>query len=600
MPSVTRKLGARVEIDGETEYKEAIKNLNAANQVLSTEMRKLQAEYKGNTESTEYLTKAGELLERELLAQQEKVETIRQRLAEVAKKDGEAATSTMQLQAALNRAETAEINLQHAIDENNAALAAQGNTMTGLGDTVDQLGEKFGIHLPDQLKTALNGVEGFSAGAVAAMAAAAAGVAALVAVFKELNEITLQVAADADEYLTQSAITSVPTELLQAWDYAAQFVDVSADTITGSMTKITRAMGDAAGGSEEAQKKFADLGVSITDADGQLRSAQEVFYDVVDALGEIDNQTERDAAAMALMGKSAQELNPLINAGSAALEEYAKQAQKVGYILSEDELKALGEVDDAYQEMQLTIDALKKQLAVDFAPASKAAMELFSDVVKKAGEFLERSGLIENLASMFTSLIDILETLGEFVSALPSVGQGLDGMNTVLKEVASTFALIADTIKAIVGLMPTMWGSGMLKQALGFDAKNGNYSNLQRINGTAATMEAQRNGYRGNGGEDMSGYGYDPSSGMYYDLTTGNYIFGHNATGNDNWRGGLTWVGENGPELVSLPTGSSIRNAQDSRMGGDTFYITIDAASVKEFNDIVEMAQSARVRQRMR
>ena len=340
--------------------------------------------------------------------------------------------------------------------------------------------------------------------------------------------------------------------------------------------------------------------MSITDADGQLRSAQEVFYDVVDALGEIDNQTERDAAAMALMGKSAQELNPLINAGSAALEEYAKQAQKVGYILSEDELKALGEVDDAYQEMQLTIDALKKQLAVDFAPASKAAMELFSDVVKKAGEFLERSGLIENLASMFTSLIDILETLGEFVSALPSVGQGLDGMNTVLKEVASTFALIADTIKAIVGLMPTMWGSGMLKQALGFDAKNGNYSNLQRINGTAATMEAQRNGYRGNGGEDMSGYGYDPSSGMYYDLTTGNYIFGHNATGNDNWRGGLTWVGENGPELVSLPTGSSIRNAQDSRMGGDTFYITIDAASVKEFNDIVEMAQSARVRQRMR
>ena len=87
----------------------------------------------------------------------------------------------------------------------------------------------------------------------------------------------------------------------------------------------------------------------------------------------------------------------------------------------------------------------------------------------------------------------------------------------------------------------------------------------------------------------------------YYEgVITGN-IYDRNATGNDNWRGGLTWVGEAGPELVSLPGGSQILNAQDSRgLGGDTFYISIDAKSVKEFNDIVEIAQSARVRGRMR
>jgi hypothetical protein len=87
-----------------------------------------------------------------------------------------------------------------------------------------------------------------------------------------------------------------------------------------------------------------------------------------------------------------------------------------------------------------------------------------------------------------------------------------------------------------------------------------------------------------------------------YDENYGAWIQkGYNATGNDNWRGGLTWVGEAGPELVSLPGGSQILNAQDSRsFGGDTFYITIDSASVREFNDIVEIAQSARVRRRMR
>lgn len=572
MPSVTRKLGARVEIDGEKEFKEAIKELNTGSATLRAEMQKLQAEYKGSTDSTEYLTKASDLLERELLQQKDKVDKLREAVQRSAEQFGEADARTQKYTQQLYKAEAEQANLQHELDNTNAALQNQGETMTGLGDTVDQLASKFGVTLPDGVKTSLNSVEGFSAGSVAAMAAAAAAVAALVAVFKELNDITIQVAADADEYLTQSAITSVPVEMLQAWDYAAQFVDVSADTITGSMTKITRAMGDAAGGSEEAQKKFTDLGVSITDADGQLRSAQDVFYDVIDALGEVENQTERDAAAMALMGKSAQELNPLINAGSAALEEYGAQAQEVGYILSEDELKALGEVDDAYQEMQLTIDALKKQLAVDFAPASKAAMELFSDVVKKAGEFLERSGLIENLASMFTSLIDILDSLGEFVSTLPGVEKGLDALNAALTVVAYTFAGIADTVKIIVGLLPSMWGSGMLKEGLGLGYSSGRANNIQRL-----TMSRQ-------------------GTLQQYD----DFYAGRNATGNDNWRGGLTWVGESGPELVSLPAGSSIRNAQDSRMGGDTFYITIDASSVKEFNDIVEMAQSARVRQRMR
>lgn len=74
----------------------------------------------------------------------------------------------------------------------------------------------------------------------------------------------------------------------------------------------------------------------------------------------------------------------------------------------------------------------------------------------------------------------------------------------------------------------------------------------------------------------------------------GNY--GRNAAGTDNWRGGLTWVGENGPELAELPAGTKIHNAQESqRMGGNVIYATvnIDAKNVKEFNDVVKIMMSA-------
>ena len=73
-----------------------------------------------------------------------------------------------------------------------------------------------------------------------------------------------------------------------------------------------------------------------------------------------------------------------------------------------------------------------------------------------------------------------------------------------------------------------------------------------------------------------------------------------NSTGTDNWRGGWTWVGENGPELMRLPQGSQIMTAQESRgYGGDIYNITIDAKSVKEFEDIIRIVQNQRRLRRM-
>ena len=85
----TRSVKARVALDGEAEYKQAISELNAGNRTLASEMKKLQAEFKGNTDSVEFLTKKGELLERQLLQQKDKVETLRQAVQNAAKEYGE-------------------------------------------------------------------------------------------------------------------------------------------------------------------------------------------------------------------------------------------------------------------------------------------------------------------------------------------------------------------------------------------------------------------------------------------------------------------------------------------------------------------------------
>ena len=572
MPSTKRTVGARVVLDGEKQYKEAISSVNKSMSVLSSEMRKLQAEYKGNSESTEFLTKKGDLLNRQLLTQKEKVEELRKAYENSVKQYGESANATKSWLTQLNNAEAAEFELTHAIEENDAALKGEDATMQGLGNTVQSLADKFGVQLPDGAKKALDGMGSFSAGTAAKMAIAAAAVAAVIKVVKELTDLTIQVAADMDNYLTESQVTGVATEMLQAWDYAAPLIDTDAETIKSAMVKITKAMGDSS-------EQFDALGVSVRDADGNMRSAEDVFYDVIDSLSEMAPGAERDAAAMELMGKSAQDLNPLINAGSEALKEYGDEAKQVGYILSSDQVKALGAVDDAYQTLQNTIEGVKRQVAADFAPAAQQAMELFASAVQKAGEWLERSGLIKNLASILGSVMSILEAIGKTIANMPGLGSALDAINTALKAVAYTAALVADSFNVIAGLLPRNWGSDMARTALGWNMDQGQMSNIQQLK-----------------------YGSGEYATSVYDQATGKWIGnGYNATGNDNWRGGLTWVGEAGPELVSLPSGSQILNAQDSRNAGSITIgtIVIDAKSVKEFNDIIEIVRSQEIYARM-
>lgn len=532
----TRTVKARVEVDGEQKYKQTMQELAKSNQVVNSELKKLQERYKGAEQSTEYLTKKGELLEEELTNQSAKVVLLRQRLQEAVEKYGEGSEEVKGWQIQLNNAEKEQYKLLNAIDENTEAMQDQGEELVSLGDSVDSVAEKLGIRLPKSAKDALNGMKGFSAGTVAAMAGAAAAVAALVKVMKELHDLTIQQAANADTLLTDSMITGLGTETLQTLQYAENLIDVSADTITGSLTKLTNAIYDANNGSDKLAATFDLLGVSTTNVDGSLRSAEEVFYDVIDSLGAVQNQTERDAIAMDLMGKSAQDLNPLILQGSKALRDLADEAEATGYVLDESQIKKLGEVDDAYQRTQLQIEATKKLLAVEFAPASKEAMEAFGEVVQKAGQMLVDTHIIENLSAIIQGVAGIVNAVTDFTGKIPGWLNPIQHLSDQLSILAYMAAGVADMINIIAGMNnPFSWGSGKVKTALGWNYESGQANNIQKVTMAYQGTLAQYNDYYGNAG------------------------------GTDNWRGGLTWVGEAGPELVALPQGSRIYNAQDSR-----------------------------------
>ena len=173
-----------------------------------------------------------------------------------------------------------------------------------LGDVVNGLTSKLGIQLPEGMKSSMNAMGSLDAQSLALAGGFAAVAAAIVKAEKAMISMTKESAAFADNIITLSMQTGQSTQQLQEFAYASELIDVSVDTLQGSLTKLTNNMQDTMNGTGNAKASFEALGVSVTNADGSMRNANDVFYETIDALGQVKNDTERDAMAMDIFGRS--------------------------------------------------------------------------------------------------------------------------------------------------------------------------------------------------------------------------------------------------------------------------------------------------------
>lgn len=651
----TPGINTKIKLDGEREYKAALAEINGGLKVLKSELNLASEQFRDNAGSVEALTKKNDILERSILTQQEKIEKLKESLQYSAREYGESSEKTNGWKVALNNAEAELSKMQRELDQNTDAIKKMtppldkvkkalaetkeqgGGVKTalanlkeefslntdyakGLGTALTDIAGKFGVQLPDGAAKAAEALNGINAGAALAVTGLGLLAAAIVKVEKQLISMTKESAAYADNILTLSLTTGQTTDQLQEFSYASELIDVSLDTLQGSLTKLTNNMQDTANGTGNAQAAFQQLGFSVTDADGHLRSANDVFYDAIDALGDVTNATERDALAMDIFGRSAQDLNPLIVQGADTLREYAQEAHDMGYVLDNDALAALGAVDDAYQRLQKTQEGVKNQLSEQFAPYLTEFYEKITRLIKDGGQALKDSGLVDAFGMILESVGDLIAPTNELAEdSVPKLTQAL-------RPLAEVMAGIADTIDFIRGLVAfnsnPIWsadkwkGLSQMGKAAGFGYSYGNGNHTQTLK--EKWMQTDTNYATG-----ANGYGEYFGNGKYYgnrdaylyalweeELNSGKPVGsfeawkmqkGYNASGTDFWRGGRTLLGENGPEEVVLPRGSRILTAQETRQsgGGDTYYVTIEARTVKEFNDIARIARNKRRTDRM-
>lgn len=613
MPNINTKFT----LSGEKEYKQAISEIGSGMKVLDSEMRKVSSAYAQNADSVEALNAKNDVLERKISTQAEKIEYLKAALQQSAEKYGEADKRTMQWQASLNNAEADLNNLNNQVDENKQKIADSGKEMGNLGDVVNGLTSKLGIQLPDGMKSSMNAMGSLDASSLALAGTFAAVAAAIVKVEKAMISMTKESASFADNIITLSMQTGQTTDQLQEFSYATELIDVSVDTLQGSLRKLTNNMQDAMNGTGNAKDAFDTLGVSVTNAvDGSMRSANDVFYETIDALGQVKNETERDAMSMDIFGRSAQDLNPLIIQGSRTLKAYADEAHNMGYVLDDEALSALGAVDDAYQRLQKTQEGVKNQLAVEFAPYLE---EFYGDVtsgIKYIGDVLQQSGLVDAFGML-------LETAGDIIAPMDTLSNDkVPALTRALRPLAELMAAIADAGDFVSGLLSLDFNK--VGTALGLNYGKGQMSNVQKLNTKWMQQDTNRataaNGYgsyfdtdTGKAYGNMESYanaqyealaraGDSSVLGKSQDLWVQEYLkkLRGNASGTDNWYGGFTRVNENGPERIYLPSGSRIQTASETRYtSGDTYNTTVYVDHVDDLDTILRIAKNARITARM-
>ena len=596
MPNINTKFT----LSGEKEYKQAISEIGSGMKVLDSEMRKVSSAYAQNADSVEALNAKNDVLERKISTQAEKIEYLKAALQQSAEKYGEADKRTMQWQTSLNNAEAELNNLNNQFDENKQKIADSSKEMGNLGDVVNGLTSKLGIQLPDGMKSSMNAMGSLDAQSLALAGGFAAVAAAIIKAEKAMISMTKESAAFADNIITLSMQTGQSTQQLQEFAYASELIDVSVDTLQGSLTKLTNNMQDTMNGTGNAKASFDELGVSVTNAvDGSMRSANDVFYETIDALGQVKNETERDAMAMDIFGRSAQDLNPLIIQGSKTLKAYADEAHNVGYVLDDEALSALGAVDDAYQRLQKTQEGVKNQLSAEFAPYLE---EFYGDVttmVKDGGKALKDSGIVDSFGMLLDTVGDILNPMSDLSNnRVPALTKALQPLAKVMALIADAAELIKGVVNISTGHIGEGWGQ--LTHALGFGYSSGNGNNYQNLlDSYTAQQWGQSAADLAKAYEDAVARG-DPSTiGITEDEWVRRYL-GGNAAGTDNWRGGWTRVNENGLERIFLPSGSRIQTASETRYtSGDTYNTTVYVDHVEDLDTILRIAKNARITARM-
>lgn len=616
-------IGASLQIDGEKEFRKAVADITKDQTVLNSEMKKTSAAFDDNAYSMEALTAKSAVYNKQIDAQKSKIDTLKAALANASTEYGETDSRTKEWTIKLNNAEAGlsklnselksnENNLtvmQGGLDKNGAAITNTTGETSKYHDILTKVSDMTGIKIPAGLET-------FAVGAAGAAAAVVIAFKAVEAMVVKVQSIIETASANMNELSAAAQKAQLEIQQYAALEYAADIIDINVEALTTGYAKIIKLISDVNDGNKTAIATFQELGISVRDmTTGELRDANDIFTDIVTALGNIENDTLRNATATDIFGKSAKDLFGIFEDGGVALAKSMDAAWDKGIAKSQAYYDNLSAIADETDSINAQLDVLKNNAAIAWKEITSSVEGFFN--MENWNEFL-RAFVPDWLNKIAIGMgVDVgYDPYGEaFGPPKPDDGGTGNGegdeeekpsrQNILdINESLNSFAAQNNADLAKVGESLTtaqQQAADNMSEAVRkaqIDADDSSSEAYQKImaqlkeieqveritaEATASAKEQQvRDAYMRENGE---GYMIIKETGQRIDVI-------------DSYASGTNYVPRTGK--YELHEGEKvIPKAQNNGSTGNVYNITIDAKNVQEFNDIVRIANGAKQSQRM-
>ena len=486
--------GLKIGLEGEKEFKSALKDINQSFKVLGSEMKLVSSQFDKNDNSVQALTARNTVLNKEISAQKEKIETLRAALKNASESFGENDKRTQSWQIQLNNAEAALNDMERELRDNEKALDSMGDEFNDaekqadeFGDEVkdtgkdaDDAGNKF-----EKLGGVLKGVGAAIGAAMTAIGTAAA------AAGKKLYDMANDVAAVGDNIDKMSQRLGLSREAYQEWEYVLSQSGVEIDSVQVGMKTLTNTIDDAKNGTDKAIEKFTRLG--ITQADLANKSREDIFAMTVAGLQNMSDETEKAALANDMFGRSGQEMIPLLNQTAESTQELLDKAHEMGMVMSDEAITAAVDYTDAMDTLKRTFSGVKNNIVSDLLPGFTKVLEGLSGLMvgtEGAAEQIQEGAkeIVEALSEVLPGVIDVVlnlimavaEIAPEIIVALiTGITENLDGLIEIAASIISTL------LTALIEALPQL-AKGAFQLVL--TLVNGIVENLPLITETAAQV----------------------------------------------------------------------------------------------------------------
>ena len=268
---------------------------------------------------------------------------------------------------------------------------------------------------------------------------------AFVGVVNLLDKVT----SKGDQLAKTSERLGFTVEELQKFEYVADLAGVSSENFVKGMKKLSEASVEAVGGTESQVKAFRALGISVKNADGSIKSSQELLLAMADRFAESGKRelsaSQKIYAAQKLLGKSGADMITVLNQGSEAIKAQMDELVSLG-IIDKKQAEESALYRDEVGKLNRAINHLSISVASDLFGPMTESVKYLTDYLKN-----NRETLVKTIQPFINKIPEMAET---FTKALPEILDAFakiaGGAKWVVDFVGIQFPVLAAAVSGVL------------------------------------------------------------------------------------------------------------------------------------------------------